>query len=446
MATKRKTKDGHVLRPNEYERKGKRGFEFKYRDEYGHQHTLGALTLQELREKERAIQRDISDGINIAKQQTTLNDFYKLWKSQKRGLKPNTFANYIYMYEKFIANTIGNIRIAELKQSDIIGLYINLYDKGIQVNTIDSLQTVLHQVIDKALHNDAVRRNVSDGALKELKQAHPREKKKALTIEEQKRFQSVIRETEWFPIFTIMIYTGMRVGEITGLTWDDIDEAERIIHVRRTLVYYKDQTTGRMERRINNGKTPAAFRDLPMNDAIRDALQYQKEHGTKCHTIVDGIDGFIFATRFGDAHGQHTLNKALKRIVKNANDEKDAPIALPYITCHTLRRTYATNLVRAGLNIAVVMYLMGHSDTETTITIYTDVQKDMATAGDEKLQEWLSGRITDETVKEYAGMGNVAQDIIRITKKARDEMEQTGAISAHRLAQLQQFNITADDI
>ena len=65
---KRKTRDGrYVLRPGEYERTKKKGFEFKYRDEYGHQHTIGAMTIQELREKERIIRRDKDDGISTCK-------------------------------------------------------------------------------------------------------------------------------------------------------------------------------------------------------------------------------------------------------------------------------------------------------------------------------------------------------------------------------------------
>lgn len=90
----RKTKDGrYVLRAGEYERKNKKGFDFKYRDEFGHQHTIGALTLQELREKEKTVVRDKIDGISTSKQRQTVNDFYALWKHQKRGLKPNTASN-----------------------------------------------------------------------------------------------------------------------------------------------------------------------------------------------------------------------------------------------------------------------------------------------------------------------------------------------------------------
>ena len=394
---KRKTRDGrYVLRPGEYERTKKKGFEFKYRDEYGHQHTIGAMTIQELREKERIIKRDKDDGISTSKQRKTLNDFYALWKHQSRGLKANTYANYTWMYDTFISQTLGRMKVRDLKESDVTEFYNDLMDKGISVNTLDSIQTILHQVVGIAFRDDAVRRNVTDNALKKIKSQNPREKKKALTPEELTRFRTVIADTVWYPIFTVMSWTGMRCGEVCGLMWEDIDYAQKVIHVKRTLVYYKDTDAGTMLKTLNTTKTPASFRDLPLNDHIIEALKYQKEHCPACTETVDGQGGFIFGTRFHGTQHQGTLNKALRRIIKEANGQKGADVMIPYFSCHTLRRTYATNLARAGVSIPVTMALMGHTDYETTVSVYTDVQKDMKAKGDAQLQAWLAGEIVTE--------------------------------------------------
>lgn len=423
----RKTKDGrYVLRAGEYERKNKKGFDFKYRDEYGHQHTIGALTLQELREKEKAVTRDKIDGISVGRQRQTVNEYYSLWKHQKRGLKPNTFSNYRWMYDTYVSQTLGKRRIIDVKESDITEFYNALLDMGLAVSTIDAVQTVLHQVFQLAVRDDAVRRNVTEHALKEIKQQNPRKKKKALTPEELNRFRDVIKDTPWYPVFTVMSWTGMRVGEVAGLKWDDIDFEENIIHIRRTLVYYKDTDTGKMERRLNTTKTPASFRDLPLNKQIIDALKYQKEKCKPCTATVSGETGFIFSTRFNETQSQNTLNRALKRIIKDANDQKDAPVLIPYFSCHTLRRTHATNLARAGVNQAVTMYLMGHNDISTTIEIYTDVQKDMAAKGDAQLRAWLNGRIvSDEFRDEFEELRHMAQEAV----VARKVEEQIAAIN-----------------
>lgn len=446
----RKTKDGrYVLRPGEYERKEKKGFDYVWRDKYGHQHKIGALTLQELRQREREIQRDELDGLHTSRQRNTLNDFYDLWKTQKRGLKQNTYSNYVWMYETFVSQTLGKKRIMDIKESDVVAFYNDLYDKGIAVNTLDNIQTVLHQVFHVAVKDDAIRRNVSDGALRELKSANPREKKKALTPEELERFREVIADSVWYPVFTVMSWTGMRVGEVAGLTWDDIDYKSGIIHVQRTLVYYKDQESGKMERRLNTTKTPASFRELPLNEHIIKALQYQKEKCLPCTAEIDGVSGFVFSTRFKDTQSQQTLNRAIKRIVHDANSEKDAAVLLPDFSCHTLRHTYATNLARAGVNQAITMYLMGHTDISTTVEVYTDVQKDMAARGDEQLRAWLSGKSTAETDSqrhEYDELRNMASEIIRVANVAREELQETGVVKAHHVEQMAKLGITMDDL
>lgn len=443
----RKTRDGrYVLRPGEYERTKKKGFDFKYRDEFGHQHTIGAMTLKELREKELTVQRDRMDGISTGKQRQTLNDFYALWKHQSRGLKANTFSNYCWMYDTFVSQTLGRQKVKDTKESDVTEFYNDLLDKGIAVNTIDSIQTVLHQVFDMALRDDTVRRNVSDNALKKLKQMHPREKKKALTPEELARFRTVIAGTVWYPVFEVMSWTGMRVGEITGLTWDDIDYKSGVIHVQRTLVYYKDNDTGRMERRINSTKTPASFRDLPLNAHIIKALEYQREKCPKCIETIDGVSGFVFATRFKATQHQGTLNKAIRRIVKEANGQKDADVMIPYFSCHTLRRTYATNLARAGVSIPVTMSLMGHTDCETTVSDYTDVQADMKAKGDAQLQAWLMGQNvgTGSEHDEYEELRKMAEDVARVIGKARKELQETGAVPLHHVEKLVKYGLGID--
>ena len=94
------------------------------------------------------------------------------------------------------------------------------------------------------MDDEYIRFNPSDNALKELKVAYRNEspKKKAMTIEEQVLFEEYLSNSDeykkWYPIFIVMLWTGMRVGEVTGLQWDDLDFDNGLINVNRTLVYY----------------------------------------------------------------------------------------------------------------------------------------------------------------------------------------------------------------
>lgn len=193
--------------------------------------------------------RDVLDGVRADKNNLTINDLYNSWVQLKRGLKDNTFSNYKYMYTMFVEPDFGKSRLVDLKRSDVRGFYNYLADeRNIHVNTIDSIHTVLHQVLELGVEDDYLRYNPSDNALKELKKARnfEVEKRRALTVPEQELFEKFLGKQgqyhRWYPIFTIMLWTGMRVGEITGLRWCDIDLEEEVINVNHTLVYYCTRT------------------------------------------------------------------------------------------------------------------------------------------------------------------------------------------------------------
>ena len=220
---RRKDNKKRVLKEGEYQRSNGT-FEFKWRDKTGKRHSVYAKTLDELREKELDVLRDTLDGINADVKNLTVNDLYNKWKTLKKGLRDNTFSNYKYSYEQFVQPNFGRIKLTGLKRTDVRAFYNSLADeKHIKVNSIDCIHTVLHQVLELAVEDDYLRYNPSDNALKELKRAHNRdnEKRRALTLEEQQIFESFLansaRYAHWQPIFTVMLWTGMRVGELTGL-------------------------------------------------------------------------------------------------------------------------------------------------------------------------------------------------------------------------------------
>ena len=161
-------------------------YEFKWRDKRGGRHSISATTLEKLREKELDVLRDVLDGVRADKNNLTINDLYNSWIQLKRGLKDNTFANYKYMYSMFVEPDFGKNRLVDLKRSDVRGFYNYLADeRNVQVNTIDSIHTVLHQVLELGVEDDYLRYNPSDNALKELKKARnfQTEKRRALPIQ-----------------------------------------------------------------------------------------------------------------------------------------------------------------------------------------------------------------------------------------------------------------------
>jgi len=241
-----------------------------------------------------------------------------------------------------------------------------------------------------AVEDAYIRHNPSDNVLKELKQTHSSsERRRALTKQEQDLFLSYLRSSEkyrhWYPVFAVMVGTGLRVGEAVGLRWCDIDLDDGMIDINHTLVYYRHETNG-CYCNIHTPKTRNGIRKVPMLDFVKDAFleekQCQMDNSIRCVSTIDGYTDFIFVNRFGEPQHQGTLNKALRRIIRDCNDEillkgKRNPILLPQFSCHILRHTFTTRMCEAGVNVKVIQDTLGHADVSTTLNIYADVTKEL---------------------------------------------------------------------
>ena len=394
-ALKRKDKSRVVLRSGEVQR-ANGSYQYSWMDGSGKRRYVYAKTLEELRIKEEQIAKDKSDGIKTEARYTTLNEMFDLWKTLKRGLKDNTFQNYVYLYDTFTRHVIGDKLVTKLKKSDIKRYYIYLADeRGLKASTIDGVHTVLHQVLDMAVDDNYIRNNPSDRVLKELKQSYfaKSEKRMALTRAEQDLFLDFLKNSRiyshWYSVFAVMLGTGLRVGELTGLRWCDIDLENGVIDVNHTLIYYSHRSADSKQGcyfNINTPKTAASNRQVPMLDFVKDAFVKEKEVqellDIKCEAVVDGYTDFIFVNRFGNVQHQGTLNKAIRRIIRDCNDEQfqksDNPkVLLPHFSCHTLRHTFTTRMCEAGVNVKVIQDTLGHTDVSTTLNIYTDVTKEL---------------------------------------------------------------------
>ena len=137
-----------------------------------------------------------------------------------------------------------------------------------------------------------------------------------------------------------------------------------------------------------------------MLPGVKEALlmekAYQEFNQIKCRMTVDGFTDFIFINRFGDCQHQGTLNKALRRIIRDCNDEQLAkfknPVLLPRFSCHSLRHTFTTRLFENGVNIKVIQEILGHADFDTTMNIYTHITQDMKKSEFDNLAEKLQKR------------------------------------------------------
>jgi len=109
---------------------------------------------------------------------------------------------------------------------------------------------------------------------------------------------------------------------------------------------------------------------------------YQQTIDVKCEVTIDGYSDFIFINRYGGAQHFGTLNKTIRRIIRDCNDaeltkDPDVKVLLPHFSCHSLRHTFTTRMCEAGINVKVIQDTLGHADISTTLNIYADVTKEL---------------------------------------------------------------------
>ena len=399
MTTRRKDEKNRVLKEGEYQRDNGT-YEFRWRDANGKRHSQYAKTLDELRDKEAEILRDILNGVTPVGDSLTLDDVYSRWVQVKRGLKEVTFNKYKHDYAKYIQPSLGSRKIADLKVSDVRGYYIALYEvRRFTVGTIGTIHRILNQLLEFAVDDDLIYKNPAKKAFKaftsEIEDEPPT--RKAMTIAEQELFESFLDTSQkynrWQPLFTVMLWTGLRAGELTALRWDDVDFEKEIITVDHNLVYYGDKQLKNNRSVITSPKTDMGNRTVPMVPKVKKALlrekQIQELLGERCMSTIDGYTNFIFLTRYGGPKHVWGLNNALKNIVKACNKrvmdeweegpaaENDMPLTLPELSCHWLRHTFATRCCEAKMDPKAIQSILGHADYETTMNFYVDATEEL---------------------------------------------------------------------
>ena len=382
---KRVDSKGRVLRVGESQNKQGR-YIYKWTDCTGARNTVYATTLVELREKEQRIQRDIQDGISSTSANMTLNQLFDLYMNTKSNIRETTRVLYLTYWSANIKPSIlSDMKISQIKQLHVKKWIIELKDKGAKTTSIKAYKTLLTSVFQFAVDNDYIRRNPCRNC--DQDKAEP-STKTALTKRQQEKLVDFLENDDlykvYYPLILFILNTGLRAGEVCGLTRDDIDMKKGVVHVRKQLGY----------RNIGDGyqyywqplKTAAGHRDIPLTPAAKKALIMEKELdfalGRRAkEQEVAGRSGIVFINNRGMALNSYSIDGTIKRIIsvynqresKEAETENREPELLPHISVHILRHTFCTRSVESGINIKTVQYLMGHSEIATTLNIYTHV-------------------------------------------------------------------------
>ena len=392
----RKDSKGRALRKGEFQRKSDGKYVYGYVDPYGTRRYIYSKDLKKLREREDELIKKQLDGLDVyVAGNADLNYVFDRYISTKSELRKSTYTNYTYMYDHFVRDGFGKKKVGTIKYSDVLYFYYDLLNvKGIQINTLETIHTVLHPTFQLAVRDDIIRNNPSDGVMAEIKKKSGKNKgvRHALTLEQQRAFMNYMAESpvfcNWIPLFTVLLGTGCRIGEAVGLRWQDVNLDTRMIDINHAMTYYpRREDTYKCEFKVSLPKTDAGIRTIPMMDPVYEALkaeyERQQEEGF-CTTEVDGMTGCIFTNRFDMIHNPAAVNRAITRIreaynaeeIIKAKKEKREPVIIPHFSCHHLRHTFCSRFCENETNVKVIQSVMGHASIETTMDIYAEVTDD----------------------------------------------------------------------
>lgn len=403
MSEKRKDKKGRNLKDNEYQRSDGR-YEYKYfingkrKSIYSWKLVptdkvpAGKKEVLSLREKEKDLEQNIQDGIDIANGKMTLNQLFACYMDTKTDLRENTRLNYRTLWENGVRHSrLGNMPINQIRQLDVKTFYAELAKGGSSTNTVNLYHNLISPAFELAVDSDIIRKNPAKDARKGI--SGKKTEKEALSAEEQKKLLDFVKESNTYnvyhPMLSLAFATGLRVGELTGLTWNDIDKSRKVISINHQLQYLNMDSETRFY--ISPLKSYAGKREIPITSEIQNCLTAQKtmmlRTGRRSNTEIDNYSGFIFITKNGTPFATNAVNAFLKNIVDKYNleeklkalEQEREPELMPHISAHTLRHTACTRLAEKGMDIKVLQYLMGHSDINVTMNVYNHADKERIT-------------------------------------------------------------------
>ena len=231
----RKDNRGRNLRTGESQRKDGL-YMYRYKDERtGRRLAVYSPDLAELRKKEKEIEKDQSEGILTDTQckNMTLNDLFEI-HMDTRKLAESTQANYRRMWNSLVRNELGQMKVVQVRPSHVRLFYSRLSKQKYSHSTIKFLHNMILPSFEVAVDDDIIRKNPAKRTLGDY--GEPEKKRTALSFDQQKNLLNYVKNSEVFhiylPLLQVMIGTGLRCGELIGLTWKDVDLKTSITNIK----------------------------------------------------------------------------------------------------------------------------------------------------------------------------------------------------------------------
>jgi len=330
-----------------------------------------------LREKEKAIRKDIDDGIDTVGKKMTVCQLYAKQIRHRGNVKHNTKIGRKRLMKLLEQDKLGSCSIDSVKLSDAKEWALRMAEKGIAYKTISNDKRSLKAAFYTAIQDDCIRKNPFDFKLNEVIEDNT-QPKVALTPAQEKELLAFVQGDKvyrkYYDELVILLETGLRISEHCGLTDTNLDFGNRKIIVDHQLLYGAG-----IGYYIDEPKTESGIRHIPMSESVYQALQNVLKNRRDAKPVVDGYSNFLFVNRNGKPKTAIGYDSVFRGIVRKYNKTHTEPLPKVF-TPHTLRHTFCTRKADAGMNPKALQYIMGHANILMTLNYYAHATFESAQA------------------------------------------------------------------
>ena len=285
----------------------------------------------------------------------TLKELLDIWLNDycKKSIKVHTYDKYYYLVYKHIVPKLGDNNIKNINTLILQKFLNEEFDHGnlatngkLSTNTVYGIYSILKQVFNFALSLNLLKNN----ACNMIKLPTITEKPiSAFSLQEQKKIEEFCLKGKLNYLgIVICLYTGLRLGELLALTWDDIDFNSKTLLVSKTIYLSHNQII------IDTPKTRTSTRQIPIAENILSILKKIKEESTSNYIISSNKNTYVLP---------RTYQRAYKNILKKCG--------IKYKNFHCLRHTFATRSLEIGMDVKTLAEIMGHNNPSITLNRYS---------------------------------------------------------------------------